>query len=498
MDKFSGVIKLSGLDDFISPGVECIKPIENTSNIPKKKAKVLVTDNGNYNEVDITTGKTTKLEKAKISLKDCLACSGCVTSAETVLINQQSVTEFFSILDNKSKTVVVSISPQSRAAIASHFNLTINQANQKLKILFNKLGIEYVFDTTFSRDFSLLESRVEFVEKFKESLEKKTNMTILNSTCPGWICYAEKTCGDYVLPYISSVKSPQQIMGSLVKYYFSEKVGKKADEIYHVSVMPCYDKKLEASRSEFFNDILRTRDVDTVLTSTEILEIISSKNFDFLGSEFETNNNEITNNDNNNNNEMINDNNLNSLQNLFDTYNENGDLVSGTMGGSGGYAEYIFKYAAKVLFNQEVDKLEWKKQRNVDFQELFLEISGKKVLSFALAYGFRNIQNIVRKIKSGTCNYHYVEVMACPSGCLNGGGQIKKNTNDREEQRNNLKEIENLYQNVQLQLPQENLLVTNLYKDWIKDDVYSINARKWLHITYKPIQKDQSSLIIKW
>ena len=138
-----------------------------------KNSKVLISEDGKYNEVDINTGKSVTLEKAQISLKDCLACSGCITSAETVLVQQQSVAEFFSILNETDKLVVVSISPQTRASIASHFNITLAEAQKRLVLLFNKIGIKYVYDSSFSRDFSLLESREEFVEKYKKSQEEK-------------------------------------------------------------------------------------------------------------------------------------------------------------------------------------------------------------------------------------------------------------------------------------------------------------------------------------
>ena len=149
--------------------------------------------------------------------------------------------------------------------------------------MFKNLGVEYIFDTSFSREFSLLESAAEFVARYKNSINLPLPM--LASACPGWICYAEKTHGEVILPYISTTKSPQQVMGSLVKNYFSQSIGLKGDNIYHCAIMPCYDKKLEASRDDFYNDILKTRDVDCVLTSVEILDIIAQENIDFISLE---------------------------------------------------------------------------------------------------------------------------------------------------------------------------------------------------------------------
>lgn len=170
-------------------------------------------------------GSKTKLEKAKITLDDCLACSGCVTSAEAVLISQHSSDELIKVIESnkqllvdnpdcdKLKLICISLSPQSRASLAVKYNMTNEECSQKLCGFFKQhLNAEYIFDTTFSREFSLVESQREFVDRFNAN---KT--PILTSACPGWICYAEKTHGSFILPYISSVKSPQQVMGSLVK-----------------------------------------------------------------------------------------------------------------------------------------------------------------------------------------------------------------------------------------------------------------------------------------
>lgn len=149
-----------------------------------------------------------------------------------------------------------------------------------------------MFDTTFSREFSLIESQREFVERFRERNNDSKKLPILTSVCPGWICYAEKTHGSFILPYIrsfdffnfylinfssltkikyinSTVKSPQQIMGSLVKDYLCKNIFDiTPDSIYHVCVMPCYDKKLESSRKDFFNEFHQSKDVDCVLSTS--------------------------------------------------------------------------------------------------------------------------------------------------------------------------------------------------------------------------------------
>jgi iron only hydrogenase large subunit-like protein len=146
---------------------------------------------------------------------------------------------------------------------------------KKLTTFLKSLGVQHVFDTSFSREFSLMESAAEFIARYKRTVDSPLPM--FASACPGWICYAEKEQGDLVLPFISTTKSPQQIMGTIVKYHFSKQINVSPDQIYHVTLMPCYDKKLEASRDDFYNDILKTRDVDCVLATGEILDLLRRK-----------------------------------------------------------------------------------------------------------------------------------------------------------------------------------------------------------------------------
>ena len=216
--EFSGALKLAGLDDFITPSQACTKPVE----IPKASTKrgfIAIEEDGKYVEV-MENGDRKILESAKITLNDCLACSGCVTTAETVLIEAQSSQEFFTNINKEGRIVVVSVSPQCRASLAAHYNLSHMETYKKLITVLKSWGIHYVFDTSFSRDFSLLEMREEFVSRYRN----QQSIPLIVSACPGWICYAEKAHGDSILPYVSTCKSPQQVMGTVVKQYFAQKI----------------------------------------------------------------------------------------------------------------------------------------------------------------------------------------------------------------------------------------------------------------------------------
>nr|XP_035122268.1 cytosolic iron-sulfur assembly component 3 [Callithrix jacchus] len=467
---FSGALQLTDLNDFIGPSQECIKPVNVDKRLGSGVAKIRIEDDGSYFQVN-QDGRTRRLEKAKVSLNDCLACSGCVTSAETVLITQQSHEELKKVLDSnrvaapgQQRLVVVSVSPQSRASLAARFQLNPTDTARKLTSFFKKIGVHFVFDTAFSRNFSLLESQREFVRRFRGQA-----LPVLASACPGWICYAEKTHGSFILPHISTARSPQQVMGSLVKDFFAQQQHVTPDKVYHVTVMPCYDKKLEASRPDFFNQAHQTRDVDCVLTTGEVLTLLEEEGVSLPDLEPVP------------------------LDSLCSGASAD-EPTSHRGGGSGGYLEHVFRHAAQELFGIQVAEVTYKPLRNKDFQEVTLEKEGQVLLHFAMAYGFRNIQNLVQRLKRGRCPYHYVEVMACPSGCLNGGGQLQ--APDRPS-RELLQHVERLYGLVQTEAPEDAPGVQELYTHWLQG-TDSEHAGRLLHTQYHAVEKASTGLGIRW
>ncbi|XP_033631147.1 cytosolic Fe-S cluster assembly factor narfl-like [Asterias rubens] len=474
---FSGALRLTDLDDFITPSQECIKPVQ-VERLPGLSGPIKVQSDGSYVQIGID-GQETQLKKAQITLNDCLACSGCITSAESVLITQQSQEELLRILeennqlpegDEGKKLIIVSVSPQSRASLAARYHFSIQETAKRLTGYFKSLGVHHVFDETFARDFSLLQSQKEFMSRFRRQESEKGTLPMLASACPGWVCYAEKTHGSYILPYISITKSPQQIMGSLVKEYFSGQTGRKPDQIYHVTVMPCFDKKLEASREDFYSDVYRTRDVDCVITSGEVEAMLDKEGLTLTDVQPQ------------------------DIDVMFPVSSD-GDLVNHVGGGSGGYLEHIFRYAARELFDVSVDQIEYKMLKNKDFKEATLEVDGEVKLKFALAYGFRNIQNLVQKVKRGRSPYHFVEVMACPAGCLNGGGQIRPQ--DNEQPKELLTRVETLYNSLNTRKPEENHMTERLYSDWL-GGAETEKAKAMLDTEYHPVEKMNNALTIKW
>jgi iron only hydrogenase large subunit-like protein len=218
--------------------------------------------------------------------------------------------------------------------------------------------------------------------------------------------------------------------------------------------MPCYDKKLEASRPDFFLEQYDTREVDCVLTTSEIDKMFFEQNLNFLDMP-----------------EAPIDDMFNKVGVDAATQIETSYGVPGSS--SGGALEYIFCAAARELFGIQIPdqpnapspNVIVKTGKNADVREYFLQDQqGKIVLRFATAYGFRNIQNIVRKIKSGKCNYHYVEVMACPGGCANGGGQLSPDSVQVTNAKEWVSEVESIYQSATGVKPEENEIIKAIYK----------------------------------
>ncbi|KAJ1530517.1 hypothetical protein ONE63_005410 [Megalurothrips usitatus] len=486
---FSGVLQLTDLDDFITPSQECIKPVVIEKTASGTGSKIKIQNDGSYVQVN-EGGDTEKLRRVDISLSDCLACSGCITSAESVLITQQSQDEMLKVFQNnkqlrecgkekESKLIVVSISIQPVLSLAARYKLEPHDAFQRLSGYLKSIGADVVLDMTLSEDLSLLESETEFLERFRsKSGGSKTCLPMFTSSCPGWVCYAEKTHGSFILPYISSTKSPQQIQGTLVKQLIAKNRSYQAANVYHVTVEPCYDKKLEASRNDFYNEQEDSRDVDCVITSIELEQMLMSQNLslsDIPPAEVD----------------------FPWLEGSSSTEpcSYKGTLVRHRGTGSGGYADHVMAVAAYELFGESSAQLNFKVLRNPDLREAILEKDGQVVLRFAVANGFRNIQNLMQKLKRGKCPYDFVEIMACPSGCLNGGAQVRPE--EGVQQKELTTQLEKCYEELPIHTPKSNPLVQEIYANFL-GGMGSDRISTSLHTAYHAVEKMNTALNIKW
>lgn len=467
----SAILSADDLNDFINPGVACIKPVET---LPQQQPEE------SANEYEVTTEDKVSANTAppaQISLTDCLACSGCVTSAEAVLVSLQSHSEVLDTLDKyrelslshlgnnvqdgmdeapDGRIFVASVSPQTRASLAATYNVTEREATHMISQLLSgpyglrsggnhASGFTWIMDTNVMREACLVAGAEEVQQAITTPVEGQKK-PILTSACPGWICYAEKTHA-HILPHLSKLKSPQALTGTMVKSILAKRFGVPPEKVWHMAVMPCFDKKLEASRGELTSHTWHgqegdaIRDVDCVITARELLMLAESRNISFpclprkpLSSSFTP---------------PFPDETLNAFLYNRSRNNKRGKPAnaSSTIGTSGGYLHHILQ----TQQSQHPDStISIQRGRNTDVAEYsVLSPDGTPVFKAARYYGFRNIQNLVRRLKpakpsrmpgasrrpgnarkptgggGSEGDYAYVEVMACPGGCTNGGGQIK-------------------------------------------------------------------------
>lgn len=205
-----------------------------------------------------------KPKKVKVTLSDCLACSGCVTTAETILMESQTTTE---MLDGfkKHKVSFVTVSPQSLCALAVDRGVSASDMARQLAAFFKSMGATYVMDSNVARTIS---RKLHYKEFRDQVLSGKQKPMIVTGVCPGFMAYAEKTQRQLLTPLLSRVRSPQAIAGRLVKDYFARKLKLAPSEVFHACIMPCYDKKLESYRPEFALGE-GVREVDCVVTTSK-------------------------------------------------------------------------------------------------------------------------------------------------------------------------------------------------------------------------------------
>ncbi|KAL3451005.1 iron hydrogenase [Aspergillus insuetus] len=465
----SAILSADDLNDFISPGVACIKPVES---LPQKQSNP-------ENPYEVTTEDKVQPENlppAQISLTDCLACSGCVTSAEAVLISLQSHAEVLNTLDahpelrpgdgqlaDEGRIFVASVSPQVRASLAATYGVSEKEADHIIHQFLSGpqglraggkhgSGFTWVVDTNALREAVLVLTADEVSDSLAATSDGSTpKRPILSSACPGWICYAEKT-HPFILPHLSRLKSPQALSGTLLKTVLSKSLGVPASRIWHLAIMPCFDKKLEASREELTDASWNNsspgephtpvRDVDCVITSRELLSLASSRGISLSSLPMASLPQSLR--------TPFPDPALGAF--LFSKSSSSRQTTdAGTSGG------YLYHVLLSFQARNPGSEIVAQRGRNADVVEYSLvSPGGETIIKAARYYGFRNIQNLVRKLKPARASrlpgaraatgpasggrrqlvsrngaaslgndYAYVEVMACPGGCTNGGGQIR-------------------------------------------------------------------------
>ena len=394
---------------------------------------------------------------------ECVNCGQCASVCPTGALTPKSeVEQVWQTLGDKTKTVAVQIAPAVRVGLGECFGLAPGALTTgQIVAALRQIGFHQVYDTSYSADLTVIEEATEFLER-KTKGEKLPQFT---SCCPGWVKYAEQYFPE-LLPNLSSCKSPQQMLGALLKAWLPEQMGIKREDLKVVSIMPCTAKKFEARRPEMA--VNGDPDVDNVLTTQELAHMIQSSGIMF-----------------------------DKLQ--PDAFDMPFGFFSGAgviFGNSGGVTEAVLRFAAEKVTGKKLEKVEFQQVRgDSGLREATIAVNGTE-LKLAVVHGLRNARVVAEQIKAGKSNYDLIEVMACPGGCVGGAGQPV--TTDRGAR---AKRTTGLYQAdkmLQLRKPQDNVFVTEAYTKFL-GEVGGHKAHELLHTGYQSRRRisDESMTLLQ-
>lgn len=394
------------------------------------------------------------------SLNDvnCTNCGQCIQACPTgALHEKETINEVWAKLKDPEAYVVVQTAPAVRVALGEEFGMPIGtNVTGKMVTALKRLGFDKVFDTNTGADFTIMEEAHEFIERLQEN----DNLPMITSCSPGWVKYIEMNYPDQ-LEHLSTCKSPHQMFGALLKTYFTKKEGIDPKKIYVVSVMPCIAKKFERQRAEMKNEGLY--DVDNVITTRELSRMIKQANIEFEKLEDTT----------------------------FDNPMGEATGAAAIFGTTGGVMEAALRTAQDVLTGKNLEKINFEQVRGGDgIKRATVEIAGKEIKVVA-ASGLANAQKIMEEIKSGKADYQFVEIMACPGGCVMGGGQPIKSSKIRREVDVRKLRAEALYsidEKSTIRKSHENPILKQIYEEYLEEPG-SYRAHKLLHTHYREREK---------
>lgn len=381
----------------------------------------------------------------------CVFCGQCVAACPVGALTAQSYKyPVWRALNDESKTVIVQTAPAVRVAIGEAFGMEPGSiATGKLVTALRMLGFDKVFDTDFAADLTIMEETTELIERVK----KNENLPILTSCCPGWVKFLEHQFPELIyMP--STAKSPQQMFGAIAKSYYAEKIGVKPEDIIVVSVMPCLAKKYEASREEFTRN--GVPDVDLVISTRELADMFKEAGIKF--DQLEESN--------------------------YD--NPLGESTGAAIifGASGGVLEAALRTAADWLTGEDLKEIDFKAVRGLEgVKEATVNVAGLE-LKAAVTSGLGNARKVLEKIQRGEANYHAIEIMACPGGCLNGGGQpyIHEDTTILEKRKAAIYKAD---KDIPIRKSHQNPDIIKLYDEYLGKPG-SHKAHDLLHTSYTP------------
>lgn len=388
-----------------------------------------------------------------IESADCSLCGQCITHCPVGALTARDDTEkVWDAIADKNKVVVAQVAPAVRAAWGEELGIEPKDATVgKILDSLKRMGVDYVFDTTFSADLTIMEEGHEFVQRFTGGELKERPM--FTSCCPGWIRFI-KTQFPHLVRYLSSAKSPQQMFGAAMKTYFAEKIGVAPENIYTVSVMPCVAKKGEREMELFYGEYAG-HDIDAVITTRELAKMIRSAH--------------------------ISPDTLKDIES--DRPMQEGTGAGVIFGATGGVMEAALRSAYYIIKGQNppVDAFTAVRSRgfneNDGVQEANFQINDITIRT-AVVSGLSNARALLQKIERGEVHYDFVEVMACPGGCVGGGGQPIHDGEERAFERG--KNLYYLDDNAKLRFSHENPDVLTMYEEYFERPM-SHKAHMLLH-----------------
>ncbi len=383
----------------------------------------------------------------------CVACGQCINVCPTgALREREEIDNVIDAINDPDKYVVMVSAPAVRVAIGEEFGYPVGTNTQgKMVAAMKALGADDVFDVNMTADLTIMEEGFEFLDRVKND----GVLPMFTSCSPAWIKFVEHYYPEYI-PNLSTCKSPQQMFGAVIKTYYAEKKGMDPKDMVVVSVMPCTAKKFEKGRKD--QSAAGVADIDYVLTTRELARLIKREGIMFRDLE----------------------------ERDFDTPLGIGSTAGLIFGTSGGVMEAALRTVREVLENKSFDKIDFKEVRGLSgIKEATYKIAGIEV-KVAVASGLANAKKLMDKIKSGEANYHFIEIMSCPGGCVNGGGQPIRTADER----NNMdvsglraKAIYDTDKASKLRKSHENPIVKELYDSYFGKP-NSHKAHEILHTKY--------------
>jgi NADP-reducing hydrogenase subunit HndD len=327
---------------------------------------------------------------------ECTYCGQCVAVCPTAALTEVDHTnQVIRLLADPNKTVIVQTAPAVRAALGEEFGMEAGTlVTGKMVASLRRLGFDYVFDTDFAADLTIMEEGAELLDRLTKYLngDKEAKLPMLTSCCPGWVSFFEHHFPD-MLDIPSTARSPQQMFGAIAKTYFAEKINVKRENLVVVSIMPCVAKKYECTRDEF--SVNGNPDVDYALSTRELANLIKRANINF-----------------------------NKLPDEeFDTPMGESTGAAVIFGTTGGVIEAATRSAYELQTGKKLEKVDFKQLRGMEgIRSAKVDFDGLE-LNIGIAHGLGNARKLLEDIKAGKSQYHAIEIMACPGGCIGGGGQ---------------------------------------------------------------------------